>query len=513
MQQVSELDASFLYLETDRAPLHVGGAFVFKKKNSRSKFNFIRFRTLLGAKLNQERFFRHRIVESTLNLELPLWAEDPDFDLDDHLRYMSLSEQPGTANLNDLTADFFSKPLNRNKPLWRVTYVDGLELDPDYTKQHFALLIKVHIAAIDGNTGEDVLSQLLKVSPAEECVADQSESWQPLPLPKQGNWLDEAYSHAMTIPKKIAHLAKETAASAFYSVLFERLQRLNLPKALMSVPLTQINQAVSNKRAIDSMSISANEIRAIRQALDDVTTNDIIMGVCAEALCNYLKDASPSFPKAPMIALSPISVRSTSLDVKTGNQLAANLFSLASTENNPLERIRKIHQAAKSSSHYDAAISAPRLTELIPSCMSALSARVYSEFLLAQKHKPMFNLPITNIPGPQFPLYIEDNELTRQICACPLFDGLGIGITIISYNGEFCITTTYCPELVATDKQFSRYLEDALVRIKEYKEAEDKQSDSEKNNQTGFIEDVVGLVSNLFSPTGKENGKHSRQDS
>lgn len=511
MHQVSELDASFLYLETDRAPLHVGGAFVFKKKSARSKFNFIRFRTLLGAKLNQERFFRHRIVESTLNLELPLWAEDPDFDLDYHLRYTSLSDHPGTATLNDLTAEFFSKPLNRQKPLWRVTYVDGLEQDSEYSKQHFALLIKVHIAAIDGNTGEDILSQLLKVSPEEEML-DEPEAWQPQPLPKQGNWLDEAYNNAFTIPKKIAHLARDTASSAFYSVLFDRLQRLNLPKSLMSVPLTPVNQPVSNKRAIDSMCVSAHEIRAIRQALHDVTTNDIIMGICAEALRHYLLDASPSFPKAPMIALSPISVRSTSLEVKTGNQLAANLFSLATLEKNPLKRIRKIHRAAQSSSHYDAAISASRLTELTPSCMSALSARVYSEFLLAQKHKPMFNLPITNIPGPQFPLYIEDNELTRHICASPLFDGLGLGITIISYSGEFSITTTYCPELVDTDKKFSRYLEEALARIKEYKEAEENEPKAAPNNQTGLIEDVVGLVSNLFSSTEKDEEKNSRQE-
>ena len=509
MQQVSELDASFLYLETERAPLHVGGAFVFKKKSPRSKFNFNRFRAILNTKLGQERFFRHRIVESTLNLELPLWVEDPDFDLDYHLRYMSLTEKSAPKTLNDLAAEIFCKPLNRQKPLWRVTYVDGLELDPQYSKQHFALIIKVHIAAIDGNTGEDILSQLLKVSPEEESFEGDENSWQPQPLPKPGNWLDEAYNNAWTIPIKLAHLAKDTAASAFYGVLFDRLQRLNLPKSLMSVPLTPVNQAVSNKRAIDSVSISANEIRSIRKTLDDVTTNDIIMGICAEALSKYLKDASRAFPKAPLIALSPISVRSTSLEVKTGNQLAANLFSLATTEKDPLKRIRRIHKSAKSSSHYDAAISATRLTELIPSCMSALSARVYSEFLLAQKHKPMFNLPITNIPGPQFPLFIEGNELVRHICASPLFDGLGLGITIISYNGEFCITTTYCPELVDIEKRFSQYLEEALARILEYKKAEENKSEDDKNNQTGLIEDVVGLVSNLFSSNEKNTEKSS----
>ena len=498
MEQLSELDASFLYLESDRAPLHVGGAFVFKKKSPRSRFNFNRFRELLRSKLGTERFFRHRVLESSLNLELPTWTEDPHFDLDNHLHYLSLSDLPGHTNLNELTATIFSKPLDRHKPLWSVTYVEGLEKHAPYSKQHFALIIKIHISAIDGNTGDDILSQLLKLSPEVHDLPDE-DSWQPAPLPKSTSWLDEAYSNAFSIPKKLTHIAKDTAASAFYGLLFERLQHLNLPDALMSVANTPVNQAVSEKRAVDSLVIPASQIRTIRQNLKDVTTNDVIMGICAEALCHYLSDNSKSLPKIPLIAMSPISVRSTSIEVKSGNQLAASLFSLATTEHNPIKRIRRIHKAAKSSSHYDAAISAARLTELSPSCMAALSARVYSEFLLAQKHKPMFNLPITNIPGPQFPMYMEENELVSQVCASPLFDGLGLGITIVSYNGEYTLTTTYCPDLVQTNESFSYYLKNALETIDNCQTEPDSDPSTPQNNQTGLIEDVVGLVNNLFS--------------
>lgn len=498
MESLSELDASFLYLESDRAPLNVGGAFVFKKKSPRSRFNFNRFREILYSKLGNERLFRHRVLESSLNLELPTWAEDPHFDIDNHIHYLSLSDLPGQSSLNELTATILSKPLDRDKPLWNVTYVEGLEKQSPYSKQHFALIINIHISAVDGNTGDDILSQLLKLAPEVHELPDE-ENWQPNPLPKSTNWLDEAYSNAFSIPKKLAHIAKDTAASAFYGVLAERLKGLNLPDALLKVAKTPVNQSVSNKRAVDTLVIPASQIRTIRQNLNDVTTNDVIMGICAEALCHYLSDNSKTLPKIPLIAMSPIAVRSTSLEVKSGNQLAASLFSLVTTEKDPIQRIRRIHESAQSSSHYDAAISAARLTELIPSCMAALSARVYSEFLLAQKHKPMFNLPITNIPGPQFPLYMEDNELISHTCASPLFDGLGIGITIVSYNGHYTLTTTYCPELVKTTESFSHYLEKALKTIDEGQLTAGSETNLKPAPQTGLIEDAVGLVNNLFS--------------
>jgi len=506
MQQLSELDSSFLYLETETSPLHVGGVFVFKKKSAKSAFNFNRFRSLIESKLGNERFFRSRIVETPLNLDLPIWADDPDFDLARHLDYVTLKTKPTPCSLNELAATAFSAPLDRAHPLWHATYVDGLENDPKFSKNHFALVLKIHLTAIDGATGEDILSQLLHVSP-EISDIETTAPWIPLPLPDTGSILDAAYSNALNIPSKLALLAKDTAASVFYGMLQERLQGLNLPAALMKVVSTPINQSISSKRTIDNICIPVAQIREIRQSLTDVTTNDVIMGICAEALANYLSEDATKI-QTPLIALAPISVRSTNLDVKSGNQLAASLFSLATTETDPIKRIRLIHQTAQSSNHYADAISAARLTELIPSCVTALSARVYSEFLLAQKHMPMFNLPITNIPGPQFPLYLEDNELTNYICAGPLFDGIGLGIMIVSYNGMYSITTTYCPELVKNKEPFGVYLNEALERILDTKEqmnlAPGPTSLEKESAGKGIIEDVVGLVNNLFSFTEKK---------
>jgi len=508
MEQLSDLDASFLILENKRTPLHVGGTFVFRKPSEDKAFNFNRFRDLIESKLGSEKFFRKRVQRSTLNLEQPVWVDDADFDLNNHLSYITLRNTPSPCTLAELSASIFGQSLDRRRPLWHVSFVDGLENEPHYDSAHFALIIRIHIAAIDAASGEDILSKLLHVSPGKEALSPPTP-WQANVPDTTSHWLDEAYNNALSIPKKLAGLALDTASSAVYGALNERLRNLNLPEALLSAPATPFNKKISSKRVVDSISISAESIRSIRQSLKEVTTNDIIMGVCAEALHNYLSETA-KLPSNSLIALSPISVRSTSLDVKSGNQLAASLFSLATTQPDPIQRIRQIHSAATSSSHYDAAISAARLTELIPSCMAALSARVYSEFLLAQKYKPMFNLPITNIPGPQFPLFLEENELVEQLCAAPLFDGIGMSLTIVSYNGKFNITCTYCPDLLGQEMPFSTFVERALERILILKDEFEGEPQDNKE-QTGLIEDVVGLVNNLFTFGSRSNNESAEK--
>ena len=505
MLQLSELDSSFLYLETERTPLHVGGIFVFRRPESGSNLDFERFQHIITSILGNEPFFRERLVEYPLNLDLPIWADDPEFKLSNHVKHELLSSQ--SNSLFDMASEFFSRPLDRTRPLWEALFVEGLEHDTEhsFTGQHFALLLKVHITAIDGMSGEDILSQLLHVSPEERELEIPEKPWTPKPLPNTGSWIGAAYNNVFNIPSKLTILAKETAASAFYSVLYEKLEKLNLPASLMKVASTPINQKITSKRQIENLEIPLGKVRNIKRQLGDVTTNDVMMGICAEALANYLKGMAAQ-PKQDLIALAPISVRSTSLDIKSGNKLSATLFSLASTETDPIKRIRLIHQAATSSSSYKEAIAANHLTELVPSCTAGLSARVYSEFLLAQKHKPMFNLPIINIPGPQFPLYFEDAELIKFISTAPLFDGIGLALMIVSYNGNYSITCTYSPDVMPLKKGFKYYLEAAFETICNSDlstpplagDTEDSTEDN-KEDKTGFINEVAGRVSGLFS--------------
>jgi WS/DGAT/MGAT family acyltransferase len=500
MQQLSELDSSFLYLETEHTPLHVGGVYVFKRPTGDFTLDFSHFQRILESKLSSQPFFRERLVEYPLNLDLPVWADDPDYDSSHHISQDNLHTQ---ETLLENAAGFFSQALDRARPLWEARFVEGLENDPskNYTQEHFALLLKVHITAIDSVSGDDILSQLVDVGPGL-TQPEEAEPWTPSPLPDTGSWLGAAYNNVFNIPSKLTLLAKDTAASAFYSILNERLSTLNLPASLMKVSSTPMNCKINKTRTIENIEIPLREVRDIKQKLGSVTTNDVVMGICAEAIAHYLRDMEEE-ASSDLIALAPISVRSTSLDVKSGNQLSAALFSLASTETDPIKRICKIHRAATVENHYASAISANRLTELLPSCIAGLSARAYSEFLLAQKHKPMFNLPIINIPGPQFPLYFENAELDQFISTAPLFDGIGLALMIVSYNGNYSITCTYNPEALSLKKSLEHYFQTATEAILDCEtditNCPDFNSNAQPENKTGFIEDVAGLVSNIFS--------------
>lgn len=500
MQQLSELDSSFLYLETEHTPLHVGGVYVFKRPSNDFTLDFAHFQAILESKLGNQTFFRKRLVEYPLNLDLPIWADDPEFDSSKHINRDQLNQH---ETLLENAANFFSASLDKTRPLWEACFLEHLDNDQskNYGPEHFALLLKVHITAIDSVTGEDILSQLVNVGP-ELTQPTKPETWTPEPLPDTGSWLGAAYNNVFNIPSKLTLLAKDTAASAFYSILNERLSSLNLPSSLMKVSNTPMNKKISKSRAIENIEIPLSKVREIKQKLDSVTTNDVVMGICAEAIACYLRDMQ-EVPETDLIALAPISVRSTSLDVKSGNQLSAALFSLASTEADPIKRICKIHKAATAENHYASAISASRLTELVPSCIAGLSSRAYSEFLLAQKHKPMFNLPIINIPGPQFPLYFENAELDQFISTAPLFDGIGLALMIVSYNGSYSITCTYNPDTLNLKKPFGDYFSAAIKATIEsdtdINNCPGFNSDKQPENKTGFIEDVAGLVSNIFS--------------
>ncbi len=507
MQQLSDLDASFLYLETENSPMLIGGIYVFDSAQRETPMNFGEFYSFIESRLHVARFFRQRLVEVPLKLNQPYWADDPEFELSKHLNYVTLSGDNKDQQLTELAAKLFSKPLDRDKPLWSISFVDGLENCSKLPGSCFAMIVKVHHAAIDALSGDEVMSSLLDFS-VEPKMATENIEWNPVPLPSKFRLLGDAYGNALSTPFRLASLAKETAASTFYSVLLQRLHKLNLPPALFSAPRTVFNNAISDKRALHYIEIPLDRIKEIRKEIEDVTINDIVMGVCAEALHCYLKDHN-SIPNSPLIAMTPISVRSKSLEKKTGNQLSAIMLSLATDISHPIARIKQIHENAVISKAYSQAISAGRLTELIPSSVAALSARIYTEFQLAQRHKPLFNIPITNIPGPQMPLYMNGSKLIRQVGTAPLFDGIGVVLVVVSYDGKITISVTSCPTMMQNPGHFGEYLLKAVDDIEsalhtpydmdEIKQEWKEQSPSLIQMGSGIIDDIVALFSNLFS--------------
>lgn len=466
MRQLSELDASFLYLESENAPMHIGSIYLFDASEREAPLAFSTFIAYLQSRLHVVPVFRQRLKEIPLRLGRPYWIDDPNFSIERHLAYVSLGENSREANLMTLASKILEEPLKRDRPLWHITFVDGFQLDGEKKgKAGFALIVKLHHAAIDAFSGEEIIGKLLEYTPKPQPI-NGPLPWQPRPEPSEERVMIQAGANMLRTPWRVTSLAANAVEATAKGLIQKQLRKIPLPFPLFSAPKSPFNRQITANRQIVSAKVELSRLKAIKASLGDVTLNDVVLGLCAETLQRYLCEQGADTDES-LIAMTPISVRSNTLRRSTGNQMSAMLLDLATNEQNPARRVRRIHWNAVASEPYREAIAADRLTELLPSTMLALSARLYSELQIAQRYQPVFNLPITNVPGPQVPLYLQGAKLVQQYNAAPLFDSMGLVIVAVSYQGSVTLNFTICPDVVAQGDSFRNHVCDSLNAIEE----------------------------------------------
>ncbi|PXX89362.1 wax ester/triacylglycerol synthase family O-acyltransferase [Marinobacter vulgaris] len=464
MRQLSELDASFLYLESETAPMHIGGVYLFDARERDEPLAFSTFVDYLRSRLHVVPQFRQRLKEIPLRLGRPYWIDDPDFSIERHLAYVNLGENGQAGSLMGLASRILEEPLKRDRPLWHITFVDGFQLDEDDPgRRSFALIVKLHHAAIDAFSGEEIMGKLLEYTPSARPI-EQPRPWTPRPEPSEERVMLQAGANLLRKPLQMTSLAVNAAEATARGLIQRQMRKLPLPFPFFSAPHSPFNRQITANRQLVSTSLDLARLKAVKATLGNVTLNDVVLGLCAETLRRYLANHDVRTDRS-LVAMTPISVRSSSLRKATGNQMSAMLLDLATREPDPAKRIYRIHWNAVESEPYREAIAADRLTELLPSTMLALSARLYSELQIAQRYQPVFNLPITNVPGPQVPLYLQGARLVRQFNSAPLFDSLGLVIVAVSYQGSLTVNFTLCPDVVADGDSLTGLLQDSLYAI------------------------------------------------
>ncbi|WP_417516702.1 WS/DGAT/MGAT family O-acyltransferase [Marinobacter sp.] len=500
MRQLSELDASFLYLESANAPMHIGSIYLFDASERDTPLAFSTFIAYLRSRLHVVPVFRQRLKEIPLRLGRPYWIDDPEFSIERHLAYVSLGENSREANLMTLASKIIEEPLKRDRPLWHITFVDGFRLGEEKEgsekgREGFALIVKLHHAAIDAFSGEEIISKLLEYTPKPQPI-NAPRPWQPRPKPSEERVIVQAGVNILRTPWRFASLAVGAAETTARGLIQKQLLKIPLPFPLFSAPHSPFNRKITPNRQIVPAKIELSRLKAVKAALGDVTLNDVVLGLCAETLRRYLGNQGTNTGQS-LIAMTPISVRSSTLRRTTGNQMSAMLLDLATNESDPARRIRKIHWNAVSSEPYRDAIAADRLTELLPSSMLALSARLYSELQIAQRYRPVFNLAITNVPGPQVPLYLQGAKLTQQYNAAPLFDSMGLVIVAVSYQGSLTLNFTVCPDVVTQSDSLRSHVHDSLEAIEKAASELDPEEMhtplTETRSQT-LTDDAMGLL-------------------
>lgn len=474
MRQLSELDASFLYLESDTAPMHIGGIYIFDGQDCQTPVSFSTFVSYLRSRLHVVPFFREKLQQVPFRLGHPYWVDDANFSIERHLAYVKMGARNDQDSLLALASRILQEPLKRDRPLWHITFVDGLHTDsetpsndapPPQEGRGFALIVRLHHAAIDAFSGEEIMGKLLEYSPYPDLIKPP-QPWRPRPAPTDQRALMHVGANLLRKPFRIASLASTAVQATTRGMIQKQLRKLPLPLPLFSAPNSPFNRQITGNRRVLGKSLPLSRLKAIKALIGDVTLNDVVLGLCAEILRRYMEEHNVSLNRS-LVAMTPVSVRSKSLRRPTGNQMSAMLLDLATNEPCAATRIRRIHWNAVASEPYQEAIAADRLTELVPSTMLALSARLYTELQLAQRYQPVFNVPITNVPGPQVPLYLQGAKLTHQYNTAPLFDSMGLVVVAVSYEGRLTLNFTLCPDVVPDGQRLIELVDPSLASIEE----------------------------------------------
>lgn len=463
MQELSGLDASFLYLETPKIPMHIGGVAILE-----GSLKFDDFRQYVSDRVHTVEKLTQKLVTVPMSLDRPYWVEDPDFDINMHLHRTALPRPGGWKELRYLASRMFSQQLNRERPLWEFIFVEGLDSIPQVPKGSVALISKVHHSGFDGKSGADLMTMLFDVSPKPRApVPKIPKEVHEIPGPI-GLMAKSAYNF-ISRPTKLPGLLWDTGKATLKAGYMTRAQGIKMPTMPFRAPKTRFNDTVEMERVWNSAILDIQRVKELRKAVDGATLNDVILAICAGALRRYLLEKD-ELPDKPLVAMVPVSTRTAEEKNAMGNQVSAMYVQLATDLEDPIKRLEKIHINTLVGKLYQDAIDAKSLmgyAELIPFGLAGVAARFYSRAAIAKHHNPFFNVVITNVPGPQIPLYLAGHKLIVNMGTAPIFDGMGLIMPICSYNGTLSISPTSSANLMPDLDDFTRYIRESANELEQ----------------------------------------------
>jgi len=435
MRQLTPVDSFFVYNEQHNAPLHISPIMIYDPSTAEN--GVVTFHDVLEtfrSRLQLSPVFRRKLVKVPFNLDNPYWVEDSGFDLEFHVRQSALPKPGDLRQLNILLARLHSRPLDLTRPPWEAYVIEGLDKVEGFPKGCFAMYLKIHHCAIDGATGNQIIEALHDLTPAPRDLKKEDD-WEAEEDPGQMTLVGRSYINLLKQPGRIFTLVKHTVDS------------LNLPADVGQKKYemedheikekTRFNYPVSPHRVFGAMHVSLDRIKAIKNAVDGCTVNDVILSIVAGALRYYLLDKD-ELPESPLIAGVPISTRSADdVDTSGGNSVSGMRVSLRTDIADPVTRLIMINADAVASKVYANAVGAQRLVDIaesIPSSIAALGMRIISATGLSSR-RPVIHTVITNVPGLQAPIYMCGAKGLLWLGAGPLVDGMGLFNTINSYNG------------------------------------------------------------------------------
>jgi diacylglycerol O-acyltransferase len=452
--RLTGLDASFLHLEDASSHMHVAGVMLFEGPPPR----YSDLLDVFERRLPLVPRYRQRLAFVPLGQGRPKWVDDPHFNLRYHVRSTALASPGSERQLKDLAGRVFSQQLDRDKPLWEVWLVEGLDDD------RFAVLSKTHHALVDGISGVDILSVLFDTSPEPAAPTGPGDRWLPRPLPSRAQLLAEALLERATIPAELGRSARallrgpvriaEGARDAAVGVGAMAWAGLN------PAPSSPYNKSIGPHRRYTWVRTSLHDLKAIKNELGG-TVNDVVLSVVAGGLGRHLRRRGRKTDGLELKAMVPVSVRTGDQRGALGNRVAAMMAPLPVWCQEPVARLDIVREELKGLKAGSQAVGAQVLTELTGFAPPTIMDQA-SRLMARQRY---FNLVVTNVPGPQFPLYLLGRRMLDPFPMVPLAKNQALGVALLSYDGRINFGLVGDYDLLWDLDDFAVDLEESLAEL------------------------------------------------
>ncbi len=420
-------DLAFLVTESATTPMHNATLEIFEPPSG--GFDYDRLVALIGDRIAFVPRYRQRLRSVPGRLANPVWADDEDFDLTYHVRRSALPRPGSIEQLRDLTARIMSRQLDRSRPLWEMYFIEGVE------DGRFAILSKSHQILVDGVATIDLGQVILDVEP--EPKDSVHVDWHPSRTPAPSTLVVDAVRESVRHPRQAFGVLAGNAGSVVRTAGALGGRVVDVAEALSNrhpTPESPVNAKLSQQRRFVTVKTSLDDYRAVRR-FHGGTVNDVILATITGAMRNWLMTRAESVHGSRTLrAMVPMGVIDSDLEpTSLGTQVAGQLLSLPIGESSPVVRLHQVSYALKAHKETGHAVAADRLAGVAgfaPTTFHALGSRVAA----LQSRRP-YHLVITNVPGPQFPLYAAGAQMTESYPVQPLLPGHALSIGVTSYDG------------------------------------------------------------------------------
>lgn len=468
MKQLNPQDATFLYMESDYNYNHVTSVQIYDP-STRLQGGVATLKDLIGhvsSRLHHCKFLTQRLSHLPFELDFPYWVDDDYFDIEFHIQDGRLPAGSDWSTFCNYVARYHSRPLSPNRPLWDMCMLVGLDSIDGMPKGCFAILTKIHHAAVDGAAMVKFFSIMhdLDCRGTSILLDEVDDCGEPDILPNNAVLIKRAFLSNLKSPVRIVDTVMRVVPGVYRSVRDKYSQNENRHNKNI-VPDTRFNSSVSPHKNFDATTFSLEDLRTIRKVISGVTVNDVVLAICSGALRTYLQ-FHEELPKESLIAWVPINTRIDGETDAQGNNISAMTTPIFTSIEDPITRLRYINDATRKSKAAKSGVSAKIMTDLSKH-IPAATQLIASKLLIKNSTKMrVCNLFISNVPGPQKPYYMQGSKVISTYGLTPISDGMGLFINTPSYNGNIIFNVVTTREIIPDIRFFVECLEGSFEKLK-----------------------------------------------